>query len=221
VRTNSREFTPSEPISVVLHEQIGDELFEENIVENVVDLRTRLLRPGGRIVPARVALYIEPVMLKDEYSTPFIWQMKIQGIDYTSLRHLPELTRFARGGNRRWQHRLEVERMLGESAPVYTLDLATVETHDLPKHFRVKRSVTQDSRLDGLLVWVAIDFGDGIGFDTSPATCTSWGNQFYRVPPTQLAAGDPIDYTVDLPDAHEIASWQVHIDRPNLGRVGG
>ena len=32
---------------------------------DVVDLRTRLLRPGGRILPARLALYLEPVMLKD------------------------------------------------------------------------------------------------------------------------------------------------------------
>ena len=38
IRANSREFTPPEPIDVVLHEQMGDELFNENMLENVLDL---------------------------------------------------------------------------------------------------------------------------------------------------------------------------------------
>ena len=47
VRANSRDFTPPEPIDVVLHEQMGDELFNENMLENVLDLR------GSRPCPFR------------------------------------------------------------------------------------------------------------------------------------------------------------------------
>ena len=49
VQTNSREFTPPEPVDVVLHEQMGDELFNENMVQNLLDVRDRFLRPHGRI----------------------------------------------------------------------------------------------------------------------------------------------------------------------------
>lgn len=48
LRTNSRQFTPPEKVDVILHEQIGDELFDENMVQNVGDLRDRILKPGGR-----------------------------------------------------------------------------------------------------------------------------------------------------------------------------
>jgi len=63
VRANSREFMPPEPVDVVLHEQMGDELFNENMLENVLDLRDRVLRPSGRILPARFRLFIEPVSM--------------------------------------------------------------------------------------------------------------------------------------------------------------
>ena len=36
-----------EPVDVILHEQIGDFLFDEAMVPNVCDLRDRLLKPGG------------------------------------------------------------------------------------------------------------------------------------------------------------------------------
>ena len=48
IQTNSREFRPPEPVDVLLHEQMGDELFNENLLENVLDLRDRSLRPPAR-----------------------------------------------------------------------------------------------------------------------------------------------------------------------------
>jgi len=131
-----------------------------------------------------------------------------------------ELERFGRAGDLRWQHRLEVERLLATPAPVHSLDLSTVQKHELPTTFHVRRRVGEPGRLDGLFVYVAVDFGDGIGFDTSPSTCTSWGNQFYRVPTTPVAAGATIEFTVRLPDARDIRTWSVTLDQPALGAVG-
>ena len=54
VQANSREFTPPEPIDVVLHEQMGDELFNENMLENLLDLRDRVLAPGRPDPPGAV-----------------------------------------------------------------------------------------------------------------------------------------------------------------------
>jgi protein arginine N-methyltransferase 1 len=168
VRSNSRDFTAPEPIDVILNEQIGDELFEENMIENVVDLRTRLLRPGGRILPARIALYLEPVMLRDGYDIPFIWEMSVDGIDFRSLRDRPEIATLPRSGDLRWVHRLEVDRLLCDPAPLYTVDLGTVQARELPTAFAAERTATRTGRLDGLFVYVGVDFGDGIRFDTSP-----------------------------------------------------
>jgi hypothetical protein len=44
-------FKPPEKVDVILHEQIGDELFEENMIENLLDLKTESSE-GGRIYTA-------------------------------------------------------------------------------------------------------------------------------------------------------------------------
>jgi protein arginine N-methyltransferase 1 len=219
VRSNSRHFTPPEPISVILHEQIGDELYEENMIENVVDLRERVLRTGGRIVPARFALFIEPVMLKDGFSIPYIWQMNVHGIDFSSLRDRPEVRTLLRSGDLRWSHHLEIDHLLCDPAPVATLDLMTVERNALPTEFGASKSVTQRGRFDGLFVYIAVEFGDGVGFDTSPATRTSWGNRLIRVPTFQVEVGDPIAFHIDVPEAREIESWVVTVESPKIGRL--
>ena len=221
VRSNSRHFTPAEPVDVILHEQIGDELFEENMVENVVDLRTRLLRPGGRILPARFALFVEPVMLKDGENVPAIWQMNVHGIDFSSLRNQPALAGLPSSGELRWLNRVDVDHLLCEPEPVYTLDLMTASAHALPTVFRSSRAVTRPGRLDGLFVYLGVDFGGGVSFDTSPSTRTSWGNRYFRLRSTPVALGDRIEFRIDVPEAREIATWIVTLTSPALGRVRG
>ena len=53
-RPTAASSLPPEPIDVVLHEQMGDELFNENMLQNVLDLRDRVLRgPAGAFCPPR------------------------------------------------------------------------------------------------------------------------------------------------------------------------
>ena len=77
VQANSREFTAPEPVDVVLHEQMGDELFNENMLENLLDARARLLRPGGRILPARFRLFVEPVSFNEAMRVRRFWNIEL------------------------------------------------------------------------------------------------------------------------------------------------
>ena len=87
VQANSREFTPPEPIDVVLHEQMGDELFNENMLQNVLDLRDRVLRPGGRILPATFRLFVEPVTMHESMRVRRFWNIDLpDDIDLSGTR---------------------------------------------------------------------------------------------------------------------------------------
>ncbi len=44
VQTNSRDFAPPENVDIILQEQMGDNLFNENMVQDVLDLKDRLLK---------------------------------------------------------------------------------------------------------------------------------------------------------------------------------
>jgi SAM-dependent methyltransferase len=62
-QVHSDEFRPAEPVDVIIQEQIGTLIFNERMVPNVVSLRERVLRPGGRVLPNRFDIYLEPVQL--------------------------------------------------------------------------------------------------------------------------------------------------------------
>ena len=73
VSAHSSAFSVDAPVDVILHEQMGDYLFDEAMVANVTDLRDRVLKPGGLILPARFELFCEPIKVNDGRVVPFIW----------------------------------------------------------------------------------------------------------------------------------------------------
>ena len=101
VCTNSRDFRPNEKIDVILHEQMGDFLFNENMIGNILDLKKRLLKTTGRILPSQFELYLEPVCLKDDHKVPFFWENNPCGIDYGFLKNSKDLDQYKRDNYKR------------------------------------------------------------------------------------------------------------------------
>jgi precorrin-6B methylase 2 len=61
----SRELELPEPADVLVAEVIGNEPFEEEILETTLDARSRLLKPGARLVPHALTLLARPVVLPE------------------------------------------------------------------------------------------------------------------------------------------------------------
>ncbi|MDB4103750.1 methyltransferase domain-containing protein, partial [Acidimicrobiales bacterium] len=152
IRANSREFTPPEPIDVVLHEQMGDELFNENMLENVLDLRDRVLAPSGRILPARFRLFVEPVSMHEEMRIRRFWNIDLpDGIDLSASQNSPVAARFNTGRNDNfWLRPHSVESTIGEPQPILEFDLNTLESlESLPARHIVERTASADTIVDG------------------------------------------------------------------------
>lgn len=212
IQVNSKSFEPPEKADVLLHEQIGDNLFNENMVENLLELKRRILKPGGRILPGRFHLYMEPVTLKREFRVPFLEEIKVHGLDFG---YLAEAGRHFRAANydRRWVERDGVEQYLGEPRPLLTVDLNEIETADgLPTVVNVVRRVTRPGSLDGIQQYFAVDFDDDLYFDTSPfSPRTHWTNRLFRVPTRHCEVGDTIAYSVSLSDLLRSNTWRIEL----------
>ncbi len=52
-----------EPVDVIVSETLGFMGIGENIVKNVADARKKWLKPGGKIIPEEIELYLAPVFL--------------------------------------------------------------------------------------------------------------------------------------------------------------
>jgi protein arginine N-methyltransferase 1 len=203
-RVNSRRFSCQEKLDVILQEQIGDALFEEQMVEHVADLHDRLLKPGGLILPGRFELFVDPIELRA--SRPFAWQQEIAGLRFSALRSLvqeqPRTYRFKPLPPSDFAH------FLTRSEPVLRFDLRNVSGSDLPKQVIYQRPVATAGRFDGFCVHFRARFDDEIAFDTSPfGAHTSWRNPLLRVETRQCAIGETIGLRLSVADWADPTTW--------------
>jgi len=219
VQTNSREFNATEPVDVIVHEQLNDELFGENMIPNLLDLRDRVLRAGGKIVPGRFRLFVEPVQLHEQHRVPHIWDMNLgPGLDFTSLADSPYTTdakhALETGSEHFFLRRGAVDHFLVEPQPVLDFDLMTLESGaDLERSHTCKRVVTHAGTLDGFCIWFEAVFDEETQISTSPLlTPTSWGNRLLRVPERQCEIGDQLSWSLELRQLNDASSWRALVN---------
>jgi len=212
VQANSREFTPPEPVDVVLHEQMGDELFNENMLQNVLDLRDRVLRPDGRILPATFRLFAEPVTFHEPMRIRRFWNIDLpDDIDLSATEHSPVARRFDTGRNEQfWIRPDSVASTIGEPRPILEFDLHTLESLDsLDTDHLIERTASADAIVDGCCIWFEAEFDEATTLSTSPlAPLTSWGNRIFRLD-QDIAAGEQLRLNLRMGQLFEPSTWYI------------
>ena len=207
LRTHSRSFRTPEKADIIIQEQIGEFLFNEDMVACVADLRDRLLKEGGKIIPNKFELFIEPAKLKDEYHVPFIWEQHIHNVDYASLRSL------LNGKADRYYYYnfikpYHLEQFLCDPEAVVSFDLETIKESDLPNTIRYLRTVRRDGRLDGFCLYFKAIFDDEIFFSNSPMSKnTSWAIPLLRVESRECKRGDVVEFGLTIDDIRDPGTW--------------
>jgi type I protein arginine methyltransferase len=205
-RGHSSKVEIGEKVDAIIHEQIGEGAYDERAVENLAELRERVLKPGGRIYPALLDLYIEPLQLQDDFRAPFVWQSQIDGTDFRRLRDFARptpdylLKRF---------RPFPFGHFLSDPEPVVQLNLETATAASMPQTIAYERPVTKAGILDGFCAYFTAAFDDEIGFTSSPdAPGTSWGQILLRVESQPVEPGDTIrlDFTAD--PLSRVNTWQ-------------
>ena len=212
VQRNSREFTPPEKIDVILHEQMGDELFNENMLENLIDLRDRVLAPGGRILPAHFQLFVEPVSFHVSKRVRRFWNIELpDGIDLSATERSYTAARYDTGRTEQlWVPKGAVEATMGTPEPVLDFDLTSLESiESLQIDHVVARQTQADMIVDGLCVWFTAGFDETTTLSTSPlAPATHWGNRMFRVD-EEVTAGEARRWHLHLGNIVDPATWSV------------
>ncbi len=209
VATHSRDFKTDDPIDVILHEQMGDFLFDEAMVANVIDLRERLLKPGGRIVPSLFEFFCEPIKVKDDRHIPFIWELDVHGYDYSCLeRSRPQDPQY-------YQHAScdlgVIEHFLGEPVPALTVDLQTIREADLPHQIQLSRTVLNPGRLDGFAVYFRAFVDNNLSLSSSPldpGRAPHWGFRILRTDAATFEKGDVIELTLTVDQWAKPDTWR-------------
>ena len=213
IRANSRDFSVSERADVIVHEQIGSYLFDENMVENLLDLKSRALKPGGRILPARFQFLVEPVQLKPDHRLPFSWEAPIHGIDFTALKADHVALRQRRGRGKRFIANGAIEHYVCDPQPLCEFDLDTItDPSEIPTSFRQSRVVVNSGRIDGLSVFFRASLGNGLSIDNAlDSPNTNWTYPLVRLPAREVTPGDVLTLTLEMESHRNADTWKFQL----------
>ncbi|MCE9555040.1 MAG: methyltransferase domain-containing protein [Planctomycetes bacterium] len=203
VASNSRNFSPEALVDVIVQEQIGSHLFQEGMVDTILDLRDRCLKPGGRILPAKFEFYLEPVELIESMRIPFIQNHKVRGIQFPESGTLHKPAYYYRN-----MEPAHFSHQLCDPEPVFSFDLTTLTRDGIPRRFHIRKRIAHPGRLDGICMYFKASFDDDISFSTAPtAPKTHWNIPLYRMPGRVYDAGEPLEMNVDVPKLADHLTW--------------
>lgn len=209
---NSRFFEPDEKVDVILHEQMGSNLIDENMIENILDLKKRVLKSTGKILPGRFELFLEPICLKEEYRVPHLWENNVYGIDFNCLRDCSEYNDHSRPSKLKIEHS-SVDYLLCDPEPILSFDLNTMrDPGEIPRSIETSKKVVRSGSMDGLCLYFRVIFDDEISFDTSPLSPrTHWDHPLFRTERRQYVQGEEISFkfTMEVPTRRE--TWSVSV----------
>jgi len=216
IQINSRRFEPARRFDLLIHEQMGSDLFDENMVTNILDLKRRVLNPGGRVLPGKFEIFIEPLALKDDYQVPFIWKNDLWGVDFSFMESAEALDRYRPAD---YLSRMAPDLAVAmhslpfEPAPLFAFDLNSMNgEEDIPRKFEMKRVCRADGLIDGFCFYFKVVFDDHVSFDTAPSSRhTHWQNRLFRTARTRLRAGSTLAYTVSMGSLMDASTWSVSI----------
>jgi len=215
VRINSRNFTSKEKVDVILHEQMGDNLFDENMIENILDLKQRLLKSTGRIMPGKFEVFLEPVCIKKDYKVPFLWENHINGVDFDFIKNMSLIDKYKSADYTiKWLENSAFDYFMCDPKPILSFDLNYLKSkNDIPKIINISKKVIYSGMMDGLCFYFRVIFDEEINFGTSPLhTNTHWGNRLFRLESRHIEIGEDISYKLIMKDTLNIKTWSVTIN---------
>ena len=218
LRVHSREFSPPEKVDVLLHEQIGMNLVDEDMIANLGDLRRRVLKPGGIILPGRFEFRVVPVSLDPEDRIPFLHEQRMHGLDFAAFAAVNKPEIAAKGWDRRLIDPREVAMTFAPAATLFGLDLASDAGSALPPESHAAFVAEHDGTLDGFAVFFAVEFSPEIGFHTGPgATKTHWRCRLYCTEQREIHQGDQLDFSLSISQPTDASAWKWGYE---IGRTG-
>ncbi|MEA2604577.1 MAG: hypothetical protein QOF89_5569 [Acidobacteriota bacterium] len=206
---NSRDVELDEPADLIIHEILGVDPFEENLLPFLDDARRRLLRPGGRFLPYRLEVCClgiemeEPPPSEDDRTMAEAKEFsRLYGLDFE-----PFLQALAEARPRPAPTSTWVEgkthfgpRILSEEQRFLDIDFAR-DALDLAGHTStIPLRILREGSLEGAVVFFRAHLDEQIQLTTSPlAPVTSWGWSLRNFSKSlHVSPGDEVTLSLEL-----------------------
>jgi protein arginine N-methyltransferase 1 len=193
LHARSQEVELPERANVLITETLGNLGFDEQILQSVLDARTRLLAGGARLIPARIALVAAPVDAADVHGREVgFWNATRYAIDFSLVRTF--------AANQVRIIDLKEWEILAPAAQLLEVDLATVDSSDVAGSGRF--TAARDGRMHGFGAWFDATLADGVRLSNEPPLRTpNWRQALLPLDDgVDVAPGDEIVLTIESAD---------------------
>ena len=192
-----------ERVDVVICDQVGYFGFDYGIVESLRDARRRFLKPGGRMVPARIDLEIAAIESETCRAVADGWRAPNIPAEFHWLRENMVNSKHA--------VTLREDDVLA-AAPLGTIDLRA-DTPDFHS-WSVELNVERNGVLHGIAGWFDCELVDGVRMTNSPLSELAIQRHQAFLPiaeAVEVKAGDTIRASVMARPADSVIAWSVDV----------
>jgi protein arginine N-methyltransferase 1 len=197
----STNVTLPEKVDVIVSDLHGVLPFFQHHIPAIIDARRRLLKPGGKLIPACETVWVSVADAPELYRYITNWEGNGLGLNLSSGQRVAT--------NNMWKGRVRPEELLGTPKCWATLDYTQIESPNVAAEIEVK--VERSGTGYGLSVWFDSVLGEGIGFSNGPGHPeTIFGSLFFPwSKPIPFAEGDIIRVRMgaNLVDEDYIFTW--------------
>ena len=209
INTNSRNFSISEKADFIIHEQIGALLFDEHMIENISDLKNRVLKEDGKILPGKFEVFLAPVKLKDHSKVPFLWEQNIHGIKYDCLNDLKNNNNIEADYGLLKIRPEAVDYFLSEPVKILYYDMDSMSAEDLKNNYDIIVKTDRSGITDGFCFFFNIIFDEEIILSTNPLTSiTHWNIPILRTENKFYGEGEEIKFNLSWKDPSNMESYK-------------
>lgn len=198
-----------EKVDVLICDHVGYFGVDYGIVQLMIDARRRFLKPGGRMIPERLRLFLAGVRSDNCRALVETWGGSGVPSDFAWLRSYAVNTK----------HRVD---LLPTEVATEPMQAGVVELgEEAPETlgFKATLEIEKDGLLDGIGGWFDCDLGAGVSMTNSPLSRDAISRHqiflgFDR--PLEVLAGDRVEVSVRVGHRNSILAWTVR--DPRTGR---
>ena len=190
-------------IDVLIHENIGNFIFDENTINVVTHLKEKLLKRNAKIIPYQIDWSIVPVMLKKIaiYPPQAFWSTNPYNLDFSNLLNY-EL-------DKPISILLKTKDVyLSKPAVIYNLNYN--KRIIPPKKINHSFLINKDGSINGALGFFKVKLDEKNFISTEPSLkLTHWGQMLFpNIFPLVVKKNDIVNFSILLNNYLDPASWQ-------------
>lgn len=172
------KFKPREKIDVLIHDQIGSFIWNEDIISKVAYIRDNFLKKDSTIIPYKIDLYLVPTDYRSDLEkSMFFWSRKKYGMNFSSLGTKLFMQKIGKAIYPSIIKFRDAKTFLCTEKLVYTIDLR--KEVKIPRKIVTSFRLEKNSRLRGMCMFFKVYLDENNIFSTRPKKLdTHWGQIF-------------------------------------------